>query len=249
VRLRRPFLRGFLAVVLLAAALAGGWLWVRDSSLARVTDVTVTGATTSDEPRIRSALENAARDMTTLHVRRDALDSAVSAYPSVAGLRVTTDFPHAMAIEVLEHRPVAALQIDGRRVPVSGSGIVLNGVRADRDLPTIRRREGLPPGARVEDSRTRTALAVAATAPAPLLARSQKLHWGSRGLTMDLQDGPPLIFGSNEDARAKWVAAARVLAEPTAAGATYLDLRTPGRVAAGGLGPIPQEEPASVPQP
>jgi cell division protein FtsQ len=249
VRLRRPFLRGFLAAVLLAAALAGGWLWVRDSSLARVTDVTVTGATTSDEPRIRSALEAAARDMTTLHVRRDALDSAVAAYPSVAGLRVKTDFPHALAIEVLEHRPVAALEIDGRRVPISGNGIVLTGVRADRDLPTIRRRDALPPGARVKDARTRTALAVAAAAPARLLERAQRLWWGRRGLTMDMQEGPPLVFGSHDAARAKWAAAARVLAEPSAAGATYLDLRAPGRVAAGGLGPVPQEQPASIPQP
>ena len=118
-------LRGLLAVVLFAAALAGGWMWLRDSSLARITEVRITGATTSEESRIESALEGAARDMTTLHVRHDALESAVEPYPSVAGLRVETDFPHGMTIEVLEHRPVAALDVDGRRVPVSGAGVVL----------------------------------------------------------------------------------------------------------------------------
>ena len=46
------------------------------------------------------------------------------------------------------------------------------------------------------------------------------------------------MFGTRDDAAVKWAAAARVLAEPDAAGATYLDLRVPGRVAAGGLGPI-----------
>jgi cell division protein FtsQ len=35
-----------------------------------------------------------------------------------------------------------------------------------------------------------------------------------------------------------------VLAAPSAAGATYLDLRVPGRVAAGGLGPVPQPTPS-----
>ena len=51
------------------------------------------------------------------------------------------------------------------------------------------------------------------------------------------------MFGDGEDARAKWTAAARVLAEPSAAGATYLDLRIPGRVAAGGLAPVPRRDP------
>jgi cell division protein FtsQ len=246
--LRRPFLRGFAAVVLLAALLVGAWLWVRDSSLASVTDVTITGATSSDEARIRSALEDAARDMTTLHVRRDVLHNAVAAYPSVAGMHVDTDFPHGMSIEVIEHRPVAALDVDGRRVPVSGGGLVLTGVEANDGLPTIRR-DSVPPDARVEDARTRTALAVAAAAPEALLERGERLRWGSQGVTLELRDGPPLIFGTQDDARAKWAAAARVLAEPDAAGATYLDLRVPGRVAAGGLGPIPQEDPATIPQP
>jgi cell division protein FtsQ len=248
VRLRRHHLRGFLAVVLLAAALAGGWMWVRDSSLARVTEVTITGATTSEEGRIVAALEDVARDMTTLHVRHDALESAVAPYPSVAGLRVETDFPHGMAIEVIEHRPVAALDVDGRRVPVSGDGYVLTGVRADEELPSIRRGT-LPPEARVDDRRTSSALTVAAAAPEALLERSERLWWGQKGLMLDLRDGPPLVFGTPDDAVAKWAAAARVLSEPSAAGATYLDLRAPGRVAAGGLGPVAQQEPTELPQP
>jgi cell division protein FtsQ len=246
--MRRPgFLRGFAAVTVLAGLLAGGWLWLRDSSLARVTEVRVTGATTSEEGRIRAALERAARDMTTLHVREQALHDAVASYPSVAGLRVETDFPHGMAVEVLEHRPVAAIEVDGHRTPVSGGGIVLNGVQADRTLPTIRR-DRLP-AERVEDAKTRAALTVAAAAPEPLLERSERLSYGPDGLTLDLRDGPPLIFGTSEDAAAKWAAAARVLAEPSAVGAVYLDLRVPGRVAAGGLGPVPQEQPSDVPQP
>jgi cell division protein FtsQ len=243
----RSFLRGFASVTVLAALLAGGWLWLRDSSLARVTEVRVTGATTSEEGRIRAALERAARDMTTLHVREQVLHDAVAAYPSVAGLRVDTDFPHGMAVEVLEHRPVAAIEVDGRRTPVSGGGIVLNGVQADRTLPSIGRDQ--TPAGRVDDARTRAALAVAAAAPQALLERSERLSYGPDGLTIDLRDGPPLVFGSRDDAAAKWAAAARVLAEPSAAGATYLDLRVPGRVAAGGLGPVPQEGEPDVPQP
>ena len=250
--LRRPFLRGFAAVLVLAVIGGGGWLWLRDSGLARVTHVRVTGATTSEEASVRAALESAAREMTTLHVRRDVLDDAVASYPSVAGLRVKADFPHDLAIEVLEHRPVAALEVDGRRVPVSGGGIVLTGVEADRGLPSIRR-DSAPADGQVDDARTRTAVAVAAAAPEALLARSDRLWWGPKGLMADLRDGPPLVFGSSDDAALKWAAAARVLAEPSAAGATYLDLRVPGRVAAGGIGPVPQEpppeDPGTIPQP
>ena len=245
---RPPLLRGLAALVLVVALLAGGWLWMRDSALARVSEVTVSGATSSEAARIRAALETAARDMTTLHVRHEALRSAVEAYPSVAGLRVDTDFPHGMAIQVVEHRPVAALEAGGSRVPVTASGRLLTGVRADRELPTIRRKAS-PGGQRVRDARTRAAVAVAAAAPEALLERSERIRYGPDGLTLELRDGPPLIFGSPDDARAKWTAAARVLAQPSAAGATYLDLRVPGRVAAGGLGPIPQEEPAEIPQP
>jgi cell division protein FtsQ len=212
-----------------------------------VTEVRVTGATTSEEGRVRAALERAARDMTTLHVREQVLHDAVAPYPSVAGLRVETDFPHGMAVEVLEHRPVAAIDVDGHRTPVSGTGIVLNGVQADRTLPSIPR-DQLPAG-RVDDARTRDALAVAAAAPQPLLERSEQLSYGPDGLMIELRDGPPLVFGTRDDAASKWAAAARVLAEPSAAGATYLDLRVPGRVAAGGLGPVPQEGASDVPQP
>jgi cell division protein FtsQ len=245
---RRAFVRGFAAVMVLAAVLVGGWLWLRDSSLARVTQVHVTGATTSERADIQAALDTAAREMTTLHVRREVLDDAVASYPSVAGLRVQTDFPHELSIEVLEHRPVAALDIDGRRVPVSGGGIVLTGVRADDDLPSIRE-DTTPPDGRVTDRRARAALAVAAAAPQPLLARADRFSWGEHGLTLALKEGPPLIFGTPDDAMAKWLAAARVLAEPTAAGATYLDLRVTGRVAAGGVGPVPQETPDQEAQP
>jgi cell division protein FtsQ len=68
-------------------------------------------------------------------------------------------------------------------------------------------------------------------------------------VVITLKNGPELVFGSAADARAKWIAAARVLAESSAAGATYLDLRIPGRVAAGGLAPIDPAGENPNPQP
>jgi cell division protein FtsQ len=236
VRFKRTAVLGLAGTLVLAAALGGGWLWLRDSSLVRVESVTVRGATSSQEALVRGALETAARRMTTLHVREDALRRAVAPYPSVAGIRVSVDIPHAVTIDVIENRPAAALRSGERRVPATGGGLVLSGVAADDDLPAID--VDAVPARTVTDRRTRSALIVAAAAPEPLRERTERLWWGPHGLTADLIDGPPLIFGSRDDARAKWEGAARVLAEPSAGGATYLDLRVPGRVAAGGLGPL-----------
>jgi len=234
-----------LAGVLVAAcALAGGWLWARDSSLVSVRDVAVSGVTSAEAPAIRNALRSAALDMTTLHIREDALLAAVSQYPSIKGLDVDTDLPHAVSIVVRERAPVAAIESGGGKVAASGDGLVLRGMRA-AGLPTLRVRSA-PAGRRVTDRRTLGALGVAGGAPPELRARIERLWSGPRGLTLDLRDGPDLVFGSGANPARKWAAALRVLADPTAAGATYLDLRVPERVAAGGLGPVEEEPEATV---
>ena len=93
------------------------------------------------------------------------------------------------------------------------------------------------------------ALRVAAAAPAALERRSERLFFGEGGIRLDLAGGPDLVFGDADAAADKWKAAARVLAEDSSAGATYLDLRVAGLVAAGGVGPVePEPEPTPVPQ-
>jgi cell division protein FtsQ len=232
-------------VVVAACALAGGWLWVRDSSLLAVRDVSVSGADSTEGAQIRSALRTAALDMTTLHVREDALRSAVSQYPSIKGLDVSSDLPHKLFIHVRERAPVVAIQSGGATVAASRDGLVLRGMGA-HGLPTLRVRS-TPAGKRVTDRKTLGALGVAGGAPPELRARIERLWSGPRGLTLDLRDGPELVFGSGLDATRKWTAAVRVLADPSSAGATYLDLRVPERVAAGGLGPVDPEPDQAAP--
>jgi cell division protein FtsQ len=246
----RRLLRFALGLVTALALAVGGWMWLRDSRLVRVSDVQITGVTSSDGDQVKAALEGAALEMSTLHVRESALREASANFTSVAGLRVSTDFPHGMTIHVIERRPVAALagREGERRIPVTGTGVLLRGVSADRDLPSL----ALPQstiGPRVTDRRALRALAIAGAAPDELLRRSQQLEMNSRGVVVTLTNGPELVFGSDAQARAKWIAAARVLAESSAAGATYLDLRIPGRVAAGGLAPVPPKGEDPNPQP
>lgn len=239
-RLPRPRGRVVVVVALAVALITAGWLWFRDSGFARVEEVFITGTSSGQDAAIRSALRKSAREMTTLNVREGALRSAVAAYPSVADLRIDAEFPHKLTIEVIEHRPVAVVELPGTRVPVSGSGLLLRGIKAPGDLPVIRARRPLG-GERVTERAALGALSVAAAAPADLRERMTGVGWERRGLAVELRDGPPLIFGAPAQARAKWDAASRVLADPAAAGATYLDLRVPERVAAGGLGPVTDE--------
>jgi cell division protein FtsQ len=242
-------LRYGLALAVLVAIGVGGWVWLRDSSFVAVRDVQVTGITASEGDRVRAALEDSARQMTTLNVREDILHSAVQPYSSVAKLNVKTDFPHTLSIQVVEQQPVAALAADSkRRVPVTGAGVVLRGVTAGRDLPSVTL-EHLPAGSKITDTKLLRALAVAGAAPPALRRKTEEFDYDDRGVIAFMNGGPDLIFGTDDDADAKWVAAARVLAETSAAGATYLDLRVPGRVAAGGLAPVETEPTETNPQP
>jgi cell division protein FtsQ len=243
VALPRPRRRVLAAVALAVLVLIGAWLWVRDSSLVEVREITVTGASGPQAARIRAALETAARDMTTLHVRLDALRTAVEPYPVVKSVEAHGDLPHRLDIVVHEHVPVAALVSAGGRVAVAADGTVLRDTPA-AGLPVVEVRGG-PGGGRL-DERTRDAVAVLAAAPPALRARVERLYLGRRGWTAPLAEGPVLYVGSAARLAAKWAATAVVLADAASAGATYVDVRIPERAAAGGVLAPPADESASA---
>ena len=236
---RRLRLRARFAALGLAGLVAVrglGFFFLRDSSLVAITQVEVVGASGPDAPRIESALRASAQDMTTLAVDEGELRRAVDGFPIVGSLKVDRDFPHGVRITVLERRPVAVATIAGRRVPITADGRVLRGATAPSDLPSLQLEEA--PTSRVEGAEARRLLAMVAAAPAELRRRADRATLTERGLTLSMSDGPELFFGTAEDLRAKWLAAARVLADPTTEGATYVDVRVPARAAVGGLEPL-----------
>ena len=133
-------------------------------------------------------------------------------------------------------------------MPVTANGIVLRGITADRDLPSVFVNHQ-PAGDRVTDKSILHALTVASQGPEQLLDKTERFEIDDRGVVAAMHNGPDLVFGTDASAHQKWQAAARVLAEPSAQGATYLDLRIPGRGAAGGLAPLPSPTPNPNPQP
>jgi cell division protein FtsQ len=231
-RLRRHLLLLAAGLLLLGA---GYQFWLRDSSLVAVEKVTITGLTTSDSERVRLALTTTGRSMTTLHVDHEALDRAVAGYPVVRELEVTTDFPHGLRIHVVEHVPAAIAVGDGGRVAVAGDGTILQGVTADKRLPTLEI-DGAVGLEQLGDATALASAAIAGTAPAPLRGRIAEIGEDGRlGQVAQLRDGPEVIFGDATRLQAKWAAASRVLADLEASGASYVDVRIPGRPAAGGL--------------
>ncbi len=232
-----PRMQRRLGLILLVVALLGAtyMLWLRDSGLVAVEEVQVTGLTGRDADRVRTALDGAARGMTTLHVDHDALEAAAAPFPVVQAIEVEADFPSGLHITVIEHRPVALLVSGEKRIPVAGDGSVLAGLPTEGSLPEIHTGVPIPP-AQLEPGATLDAALVAGGAPASLVSRLDEVEReDERGLVVTVEDGPELIFGSTDRLTAKWAAAIRVLADPDAAGAEYLDLRLPERPAAGGL--------------
>jgi len=227
------FRRRFVALALLLGLVLATFMIVRESSLVAVRDVEVTGATGREAEQVRAALSGAALDMTTLGVDLDALRTAVAPFPSVKDIVVTTDFPHGMLIEVLQHVPVAVVGVRGRTTAVAADGTLLRGTSA-KGLPALSLRTP-PAGNRVEHGLTARIVAALGAAPPALRGRVEKAYVGGRGLTLRLDSGTALYFGSTDRVAAKWAATARVLADPSSKGATYLDVRLPERAAAGGL--------------
>src|SRR5262245_8044944 len=173
--------------------------------------------------------------MSTLHVNRHALDQVVEGYPVVQSLQVSPDFPHTLRIRVIEHHAAAMAITDDGRVPVASDGTVLRGLPVSGSLPTVHADGGIE-GDRLSDADAIRAARVAGAAPPILQRRIEEVRErGDKGLVATLRDGPDLIFGDTTRLRANWTAAARVLASPAAEGASYVDLRLPGRPAAGGL--------------
>ena len=211
-------------------------VWLRDIGLVAVEKVEVTGLTGKDAAQATAALEAVARDSTTLHVDRAAIDGVAERFPIIHSVRIETDFPDGLRIAVTEQRPAAMLIAGSRRIPVAADGSVLTALTVKGALPTIEVGPGNVPDKRLTPSTTLDAVRVAGGAPAVLTPRLESVtRQGAKGWVVKVKDGPELIFGAATAVAAKWTAVTRVLADRDAAGADYIDLRTPGRPAAGGL--------------
>ncbi|MGD0981732.1 MAG: FtsQ-type POTRA domain-containing protein [Solirubrobacteraceae bacterium] len=236
---------GLAALALLATY--GLWLGLlRNLALFEVQSVTISGLAGNATPQIASTLELTAREMTTTNFSLARLRSSVASYPSVASLRVRTEFPHGLRIEVVERRPLARLDYDGTIVAVASNDHVLSGLAVPRTLPLVRS-SFAPRGDRVTDPLALEELALLAAAPEALRSHVYQVRMSNEGLTVRLRHGPLIYFGDDALRHAKWDSAAVVLANPSSRGARYIDVSLPARPAAA-IGDPSTEELSTSPQ-
>src|SRR4051794_5771883 len=230
---RRRATRIALLAVLVLPLLGGGYLALRHSSFVAVQRVHVVGVHGAEAPAIKAALESAARGMSTLDVRGGALRAAVAQFPVVRSLSATAQFPHGLSITVIERPAVAALVAGGVRTAVAADGVVLGQALLSPSLPTLGGWSAPAPGAHLHDYGLLAAVRVLGAAPSSLATRVARAYTSAQGLTLAMHNGLVVYFGDGVRPHAKWLSLARVLADPSSKGAIYIDVRVPGRPAAG----------------
>lgn len=230
--------RWTLALCAIAFALAAAYTWwLRDSSLVAVKTVKVEGvpAGSANAAAVREALADAARGMTTLHLRPAALEEAVKPFPLVKSVSAEAGFPNSLTIRVTERRPAALIGTGSDALAVAADGTILRGVPASElQLPRLPLSEA-PKRQRLTGTTLEQTLVLGAAPKAlrPFLDRS---FYVEEGVVVELVSGIELRFGPAAKAREKWRAAAAVLADPELTVLDYVDLSAPRRPAVGGTG-------------
>jgi cell division protein FtsQ len=231
---RRRRLRIALAAVVLALALlSAGWMLLRHSPLVAVQHVRVSGVHGPEARAIDAALTTAGRRMSTLDVRIGALRAAVAPFRVVRELHASASFPHGLRISVVEQLPVAALTVGSVRSAVAADGVVLGPALLRSSLPTLDGSFLPAPGGRLRSQAMLAPLAVLGAAPPSLARLVSRVFSGPKGLTVAMSSGLQAYFGDGSRPHAKWLSLARVLADPSSSGASYVDVRLPERPAAG----------------
>jgi cell division protein FtsQ len=226
--------RRLLAAAVVLLLLYGFYmLWFRNLSWFAIHDVTIKGATTN-EREIKSAVEQVAGDMTTLHIKDGELRDAVARFPTVSSVGASTSFPNGLQVTITERLPVAFVQSGDQRTAVSADGYLLAG--ADFDAKALPRIEGAAAhGARLDEDAAAQAAILGAT-PGPLKNRIVSSTWDEErgGVVVDLKNGPEVRFGDGSRAQDKWEAAVAVLSGDQRGSPSYLDVSVPDRPVSGG---------------
>ena len=208
-------------------------MWFRHSSFVSAQQVRVVGAGGPQGAAIEAALIDAAHGMSTLAPNQNALVAAVARFPQVSEVRAIPSFPHGMRIVVVEQAPAAALIASGVRTAVAADGVVLGPALAGSTLPTVAGAFIPPVGSHLNNPLELEAMIALGAAPHALGGLVSRAYVGPRGLTLAMRNGLLVYFGDAGRPHAKWLSLMSVLADPSSAGASYVDVRLPGRPTAG----------------
>jgi cell division protein FtsQ len=210
---------------------------LRKSSFTAVEHVRVGGLHGPQAHAIEAALDGAASHMSTLAVNPAALRAAVASFPVVRTVSAVPSFPHGLRIVVVEQLPVAVLTIGSERTAVAADGVVLGPGLITGSLPTLGYGQDVAPqvGRHVQGVTLLAELTILGAEPRSLMRFDARVYSSPKGegLTVAMHNGLLVYFGDATRPHAKWTALTRVLADPSSAGARYIDVRVPERPAAG----------------
>lgn len=232
---RRQLGLGAVSVVALLLILGAGWLFlVPVIPWFKVDQTAVVGlkGDSREVIEIEAAVRQATIGLSTLRPDEGRLDEALSRFPRVADIRLETDFPDAATVRVELREDGSVAEASPDDLLVATDGRVLGKVDRTRSgaLPMLGAGPvSEEPGERLEGEVLDQAL-VAGAAPPELRSFIEIVETGDSGVEVRLTDGSVLIFGDPSEARAKWAAAATVIADPELTGGiSAIDVSVPGR--------------------
>ncbi len=233
---RRRFTVGIGLVAAVLVLLAAGWLFLVPAiPFFQVDKTTVRGLgkdRSGDVAEVEAAVRQSVEGMSTLNPDEGNLEEAMSRFPRVAGVSVVPDFPDEATVEVDLRRDGSVAEASPDDLLIATDGWVLERFDEKRSGPLPVLGAGpvsQVPGERLEGEALNQAL-VAGAAPAELRQFIELIESGDSGVEAQLTDGSVLVFGDASEVRAKWAAAATVIADPELTGGiSAIDLSVPGR--------------------
>jgi cell division protein FtsQ len=223
---RRRALR--LAVGLLLLVTAAWVLWA--SPVLAVRAVQVDGAATLPAEQVREAA-GIVDGTPLLRVDVDAARARVARLPPVASVEVTRGWPDRVVITLVERRPVAVVEEDGRRTLVDAHGVLFDTISGRPPADVVRLDVPRPgPG----DPATTAALAAVGELSRDLRRDVASVTaTGDGDVTLILADGTTVIWGPADDSPAKATALEALLGQLAAGAlepAATIDVSTPDDV-------------------
>lgn len=249
-RRRRFTILIFFLLICGVAAFAGYQYWLRDSSLVEIRDLQITGVTADSEEgrQIRGAVEVAAGEMTTLHLKPEILNEELSRFPRVRSATIEASFPHAATVTVDQRADGSIFDVGSDELLIATDGTVLGTAgEGTGELPKIG--AGDPPSGDQLEGRTLNQALVLGAVPTELRSYVVGSDFKRDGVEVTLSNGLVLLFGDASKADQKWRAAASVIADPDLYDASYVDLSVPRRPAvrgAEGVQTVPETAPETI---
>ena len=195
-RRRRLLLRGGVATAVLG--LLAWLLW--GSPVLAVADVRVDGAGTLTAAEVVD-VAGIAEGTPLLRVDVDAAEARVARLPQVADVEVTRGWPRSVVVTVVERVPIAEVEESGTRSLVDADGVLFDTVTGYPPVGVVPL-EVADPGP--EDPATRAALAALVVLPEDVrVDLADARATSAEDVTLTLEDGTTVLWGSAEEAGAK----------------------------------------------